>query len=265
MSQRQSIFSAMLLSLWLLYSGYEPVAQTLMDDPAFAAFQQATEAFNRQAYQQAKEFARQAVTYYPQYLMAHYLLGQVALAEMRWDEAVQAFSTVVSLYPTCFAGHRNLGIALEQAKRPEEATTAYQTALTILPDNSDVQARLAFLHVQAGRQEAALSLLRPLAESGTTMPEVWAVLGRLLYDTRDFAGSAKALQRAAELRDDGKLWFNLGAVRLHLEDWQGARRAFEHAARHAETQEQAKRELDNLQQRDKGVVPSQGRIGPRIR
>jgi Flp pilus assembly protein TadD len=233
-----------------------------MDDPAFVAFQQATEAFNRQAYEQAERFAREAVTHYPQYLMAHYLLGQVALAEMRWQEAVQAFSTVVNLYPRCFAGQRDLGIALEQAQRSEEAAAAYQTALTILPGNGDVQARLAFLHVQAGRQEAALSLLRPLAESGSTMPEVWAVLGRLLYDTKDFAGSEKALQRAAELRDDGKLWFNLGAVRLHLEDWQGARRAFEHAARHVETQEQAKRELDNLQQRDKGLTPPQSRTSP---
>jgi Flp pilus assembly protein TadD len=233
-----------------------------MDDPAFAALQQATEAFNRQAYQQAEQLAQEAVRHYPQYLMAHYLLGQVALAEKRWDEAAQAFSTVVTLYPKCFAGQRDLGIALEQAGRSEEAATAYQTALTILPGNDDVQARLAFLHVQAGRQDAALSLLRPLAESGTTMPEVWAVLGRLLYDSKDFAASAKALQQAATLRDDGKLWFNLGAVRLHLEDWQGARRAFEHAARHAETQAQAQRELDNLQQRDKGLAPPQNRTSP---
>jgi tetratricopeptide (TPR) repeat protein len=84
------------------------------------------------------------VTHYPQYLMAHYLPGQVALAKRRWDEAVQTFSTVVNLYPKCFAGQRDLGIALEQAKRPEEAAAAYQTALTMLPSNGDVQARCPF-------------------------------------------------------------------------------------------------------------------------
>jgi tetratricopeptide (TPR) repeat protein len=221
MSARLTVIYPILLGLWLVYSLHEPAAQSLMDDPAFAAFRQATEAFNRQEYQHTVQFARQALTYYPQHLMAYYLLGQVALLEMRWDEAVQAFSTVLSLYPRCFVAHRDLGIALEHAKRLEEAATAYQTALTILPENSDVQARLAFLYVQVGRQDAALSLLKGLADSGTTMPEVWAVLGRLLYDAKDFTGSEKTLLQAVTLRDDGKLWFNLGAVRLHLEDWQG--------------------------------------------
>jgi Flp pilus assembly protein TadD len=262
MIERQTVIYTILLGLWCICRVPEPVAQSLMDDPAFAAFQQATEAFNRQEYQQTAHLARVAVMHYPQHLMAHYLLGQVALVEMKWDEAVQAFATVVSLYPKCFAAHRDLGIALEHAKRLEEAATAYQTALTILPENGDVQARLAFLYVQAGRQDAALSLLRPLAESGTTMPEVWAVLGRLLYDTKDFAGSEKALRQAATLRDDGRLWFNLGAVRVHLEDWQGARLAFEQAARHAETQEQAQREIDNLQQRAKAPLPTQSHSGP---
>jgi hypothetical protein len=81
------------------------------------------------------------------------------------------------------------------------------------------------------KHDAALSLLKGLADSGTTMPEVWAVPGRLLYDTKDFSGSEKALLQPVTLRDDGKLWFALGAVRLHLDDWQGARQAFDQAAR----------------------------------
>jgi Flp pilus assembly protein TadD len=162
--------------------------------------------------------AREAITHYPQHLLAHYLLGQIALAEARWDDAVQAFSTVVSLYPRCFVGQRDLGIALEQAQRLDEATTAYQTALSIVPEHNDVQARLAFMHVRVGRQDAALSLLKPLADRDTAVPEVWAVLGRLLYDSKDFVASEKALRRATDLRDDGRLWFNLGAVRLHLND-----------------------------------------------
>jgi len=184
------------------------------------------------------------------------------MAETRWDEAIQAFSTLVSLYPKCFVGQRDLGIALEQVKHLDEAATAYQTALTIRPENDNVQARLAFLHVQAGRQDAALSLLRPLADRATTMPEVWAVLGRLLYDTKDFPASEKALSRATDLRDDGRNWFNLGAVRLHLDDSQGAFVAFERAARHPETQEQARREIDKICQHRQDTEPAQRRTRP---
>ena len=99
MIERQTVIYTILLGLWCICRVPEPVAQSLMDDPAFAAFRQATEAFNRQDYQQTTHLARVAVMHYPQHLMAHYLLGQVALVEMRWDEAVQAFATVVSLYP----------------------------------------------------------------------------------------------------------------------------------------------------------------------
>jgi tetratricopeptide (TPR) repeat protein len=249
------------LGLWLALSGRGVAAQTLGDDPAFATFRQASEAFARQEYRQAESFAREAVAHYPQHLLAHYLLGEIALAEARWDEAIQAFATVVSLYPGCFVAHRDLGIALDQANRLDEAATAYHTALTIRPENEDVQARLAFLHVQAGRREAALSLLKPLADRSTTMPEVWVVLGRLWYDTREYAASEKALRRATELRDDGPIWFSLGAVRLHLEDWQGARAAFEQAARHTATREQARRELDKLRQHRQDIEPAQRRPG----
>jgi tetratricopeptide (TPR) repeat protein len=262
MVSMQILLSLMGLSLWYALSVHGVAAQSLGDDPAFAASRQATEAFNRQEYRQAESLAREAIAHYPQHLLAHYLLGQVAMAEAKWNEAIQAFSTVVSLYPRCFVGQRDLGIALEQAKRLDEAATAYQAALTILPENADVQARLAFLHLQAGRQDAALALLKSLAEKGTQVPEVWVVLGRLLYDAKDFPASEKALSRATDLRDDGRIWFNLGAVRLHLEDWKGAFTAFERAARQPEMQEQARREMDKIRQHHKDVEPAPRRSKP---
>jgi tetratricopeptide (TPR) repeat protein len=249
------------LSLWPILGGNGATAQTIADDPAFVASRQATDAFNLQDYPKAESLARQAIAHYPQHLMAHYVLGQVALATSKWEDAAQAFSTVLQLYPTCFVGHRDLGIALTRANRLDEAASAYQAALALQPEHEDVQARLAFLYVETGRQEAALALLKALTEKGTTLPEVWATFGRLLYDIKDFTASEKALRRAAELRDNGTIWFNLGAVRLYLQDVHGARAAFEQAARHPETQEQARREIDNLRQ---GKTPSSApsRTGP---
>jgi tetratricopeptide (TPR) repeat protein len=262
MVSTQTRLRSVVLILWLVLRASGVAAQSLGDDPAFVASRQATEAFNRQEYPQAEHFAREAIAHYPQHLMAHYLLGQIAMAEARWDEAVQALSTVVSLYHTCFVGYRDLGMALEQAQRLDEAATAYQTARTLRPENEVVQARLAFLHLQAGRQDAAFTLLKPLAEQGTTLPEVWAILGRLLYDAKDFLASENALRRAVELRDDGRSWFNLGAVRLYLKDYQGALAAFEQAARHPDSQEQARSEMEKIRQQRKDIESAQSRPGP---
>jgi Tfp pilus assembly protein PilF len=52
--------------------------------------------------------------------------------------------------------------------------------------------------------------------------------------------------RALALRDDGRTWFNLGVIRFKQNNTKGALEAFERAAKHAETKEQAAREIDKL-------------------
>jgi cytochrome c-type biogenesis protein CcmH/NrfG len=99
-----------------------------------------------------------------------------------------------------------------------------------------------------GQPDAALPHLETLAGADSRAPEVWLLLARTYYERNDLAGSEKAFTRAVALRDDGKTWFNLGVVRLRLEDSAGARSAFERAAAHAEVREQATRELDKLRE-----------------
>ena len=59
----------------------EPFAERLWDDPAFALYQEAAEAMDRRDYARAAALARSAVAHYPDFVLAHYLLGQVALAD----------------------------------------------------------------------------------------------------------------------------------------------------------------------------------------
>jgi tetratricopeptide (TPR) repeat protein len=239
----------------LLMSVTGVAAQSLWDDPAFALYRQGVEAFNRKEYDRAESLAREAIAQYPAHLLAYYLLGQAALAQSKWDEARQAFSKVVGLYPQSFAGHRELGVALAQLNRFDEAIAAYQHALKLRPAVEEIQTRLAFLYLQASKPDPALPLLKGLTERGTKEPEVWYALGRLYYDRNELAQSEKAFSQAAALHDDGKTWFNLGVVRLRLEDQPGALAAFEQAARDPQTKEQATREIAKIQAQRKAPEP----------
>lgn len=232
--------------LWILMSAAGAAAQTLQDDPAFALYRQGVEAFNRKEYDRAERLSRDAIAHYPAHLLAHYLLGQAAMAQNKWNEAVQAFSKVVGFYPQSFAGHRELGMALAQLNRFDEAITAYQSALRLRPAADDVQSRLAFLYLQASKPDMALPLLKELTARGTKEPEVWYALGRLYYDRNELAKSEKAFSQAAALQDDGKTWFNLGVVRLRLEDQRGALTAFEQAARDPQLKDQATAEIAKI-------------------
>jgi Flp pilus assembly protein TadD len=91
-----------------------------------------------------------------------------------------------------------------------------------------------------------LVLLRELADRDTKNADVWIALARNSYDKGDYAATEKSFVRATALRDDGPAWFNLGVVRLRLDNRAGALQAFEHAVAHAATREQATVEIERI-------------------
>jgi tetratricopeptide (TPR) repeat protein len=244
----------LLVLVGFLFPAPGATGQSLWDDPAFQLARQAQEALQRNDYPASVDLARRAIGEYPDHVWAHYLLAQAALAQRQWDEAVASLTTVIRLYPRSFAAHRELGVAQTQLGRPVEAMRAFEAALALRPDGpdaEDVKLRLAFLRLQGGDTAGAVPLLTALAEAGTTVPEVWTAIGRLRYEQDQLAESERAFRRAAELKDDGKTWFNLAVVRLRLYDKTGAIDAFQRAAVHPEVREQAVTELGKL-----GVKPS---------
>jgi tetratricopeptide (TPR) repeat protein len=223
-------------------------AQSLTDDPAFALYRQAVQAAEAKDWARATQFAKEAIAQYPDHLLAWYLLGQAAMARSAWAEAADAFANVVKRYPASFAGHRDLGLALEHLGRVDDAQAAFEAALARRPDSQDVRLRLAFILYEKGQRDAALPHLETLAGANSTAPEVWLLLARTYYERNDLPASEKAFTRAVGLRDDGKTWFNLGVVRLRLDNPSGAQEAFKRAAEHNEVREQAMHELGKLRE-----------------
>ena len=222
-------------------------AQGIWDDPAFSLYRQAGEAMDKKDYARATDLSGQAIAQQPTHVLAYYLLGQAAMFQSRWDEAVAAFGKVVELYPASFAGHRDLGSAYEQLNRVDDAAREYEAALK-LRDQDDLRVRLAFMLLKGNQQPRALPHLQALAERDSKAPEVWSALGRVAYEKSDLPVAEKDFTRAAALRDDGRTWFNLGVVRTRLNDLPGALQAFEKAAQHRETREPAQKEITKVRE-----------------
>jgi tetratricopeptide (TPR) repeat protein len=220
-------------------------AQTLWDDPAFALYRQAVEAMDRKDYAQASGLADQAAKLYPTHVLAHYLHGQAAAAQTRWAEAAAAFEKVVELYPGSFAGQRDLGTSYEHLGRAGDAARTWDRALA-LQDSDELRTSLAFLLLRDGQRPRALQHLTTLADRDSKQPEVWTAIARLCYEAGDLAASEKAFVRAVALKDDGRAWFNLGVVRARLNDSPGALDAFARAAQHADTRDQAQKEITRI-------------------
>ena len=223
------------------------LAQSLWDDPAFALYRQAGEAMEQKNYPRAAELAGQAIAKYPNHLLAYYLAGQAAAAQSRWEDAVAAFAKAAELYPGSFAIQRDLGASLERLDKVNDAARAYEAALA-LRDQEELRARLALMLAENGEEPRAIDQLELLTSRDSKIPEVWATLARLVYETGDWPASEKAYGRALALWDDPRNWFNLGVVRVRLKDLPGALQAFEKAARSPDLRAQAETEAGRVRE-----------------
>jgi tetratricopeptide (TPR) repeat protein len=150
-------------------------AQGIWDDPAFALYRQAVEAMDRKDYAKASELSGQAVAQQPTHVLAHYLRGQAAMFQSRWEDAAAAFGKAVELYPGSFAAQRDLGGAHEQLNRVDEAARAYE--------KSDLPSA-----------EKSFTRAATLRDEG----RAWFNLGVVRTRLNDLPGALQAYERAAQ-------------------------------------------------------------------
>ena len=102
-------------------------------------------------------------------------LGNVLLAQRRFDEAGTAYEQCVALEPGNVEVFNNLGVLRRAQRRDAEAEQAYLRALDIDPENPDVHNNLGNLRLDQGRVPEAVAhfcralLVLPLSPSTRRM------------------------------------------------------------------------------------------------
>lgn len=109
---------------------------------------------------QAAEFYRKAIKYRPQFVEAHYNLGNALMKLGRAEDAVKHYRYAAELKPDLVPAINNLGNALHALGRFEDAAEAYRRVLRLAPDALEAQRNLGIALERAGRRTDAIEIYR---------------------------------------------------------------------------------------------------------
>ena len=86
---------------------------------------------------------------------AHYILGELARRDEKWDEAISQFSQAAELNHNFAEAYLGWGLCLVTVKKYEEAIPPLRTAERLTPGNPEVHHMLATALERSGHKEEA--------------------------------------------------------------------------------------------------------------
>ncbi|HEY0547362.1 MAG TPA: FG-GAP-like repeat-containing protein [Pyrinomonadaceae bacterium] len=131
----------------------------------------------------AQREALNAIAVAPNAPQPHYILGLIAKAQNRMEDAILSFQRVLKLDPQDAGASINLGQLFTQQRKYTEAITAFRAALSSEPYNSTALYNLGTALLRAGQRDEGERVIKSFQElrqlgSGTTIGQNYAEQGR---------------------------------------------------------------------------------------
>lgn len=237
-------FFLIVTKLLIFFVGFWPIPG--LSHPAGEFYYKAVEAIQDKNLQQAESLLQQAITDFPAYAEAHYLLGMVQY-QMTQDagEAIPSLEQAVQLNGNFATAHYHLGLLLLKQDKMEEAQQHFQQALAIYPgywearltlaktfdqtgaiDNAiqeyesvlkqeplatDALFHLSYHLMQENQTDRAQDLLMRLTTHDSQHAKGWYLLGRLHEQGQQFDQAMEAYHRVLENDPEhSEAHYNLG-------------------------------------------------------
>jgi Flp pilus assembly protein TadD len=153
--------------------------------------------------------------------MAYASLGNVLVAQGRYNEAITQFSEALRLNPNDPDAHNDLGAALQQLGDREHAIGHLRTAIRLQPDHGRAHYNLSVLLTDLGKFDEALRELQAARRLLPDQPEVPFKLGLLLSSHGRYAEACANFTEALRLKP------NFEQARQYLRFCEEKRRASE--------------------------------------
>jgi TolB-like protein/DNA-binding winged helix-turn-helix (wHTH) protein/tetratricopeptide (TPR) repeat protein len=118
-----------------------------------------------------------------------------------FQAALASADKAIALAPDLVAAHGARGFILDNGmNKPAEAFEEAARARALEPNNGSVEANYAQIAVDLGRFQEAVAAARRAATIDPLRPEVWYILGDVLYRARHFDESLQAVRHEKTVR-----------------------------------------------------------------
>ncbi|HEV2707834.1 MAG TPA: FG-GAP-like repeat-containing protein [Pyrinomonadaceae bacterium] len=149
----------------------------------------------------AQQEARAAVALAPRAPQPHYILGLIARAESRVEEAAAAFQQVLKIDPEDVGANINMGQLYAQQRRYAEAITSFRAALLVEPYNGTALYNLGTALLRTNQREEGQRLMARFQElrlrgSGTTLGQNYLEQGRYAEAIASTGAEPELVERA---------------------------------------------------------------------
>jgi tetratricopeptide (TPR) repeat protein len=151
----QRVLGGAVVLLWLLNVG-----SVGWSHEAKAPYQEAVRAYSQNRDAEALEAVKRALSIYPNYAEAHFLMGLISMRQNRTAEATAAIQKAVSIYPNFAEAHYQLAVLLQQQKKLKPAEAELLKAVEIFPNYTEASLLLAGIYEQQKEPDKALTAYR---------------------------------------------------------------------------------------------------------
>ena len=149
--------------------------------------------------ERAMDHWREALSYDPNLVQAHYLLGLSLRDQGRPEEALTHLRTTTELDPDNATAFADLGDTLHEQGDTNGALQAYGAALRLAPESAALHSNYGYLLVQKGDIDGAVAAWRTAVRLEPDYPPPYANLGEALADQGQRQDAIAAYQTFLEL------------------------------------------------------------------
>jgi predicted O-linked N-acetylglucosamine transferase (SPINDLY family) len=145
---------------------------------------------------------RRALELKPDFIAAHYNLGNALRSQRRLDDAVACYRRALELKPDFAEAHSNLGLALNDQGKLDDAVACHRRALELMPGDATAHYNLGNALRDQRKFDDAVACFRRAVELKPDFAAAHNNLGNALNDQGMLDEAVACFRRALELKPD---------------------------------------------------------------